>query len=171
MWFDINLPESSTSLNFNPEIVNKLSEISYNPIKIFEYAESIKRDQKSKEILLGIIKTSGSLSSPIISGTALTILSKLDFDFSDLNLENVQIQGAIITGGKFKNTNFKGSNFSGVKINFKLLDSAFADFRVFHSILTSKTSLRAHTGKITCLKFSDDRTVLLSASEDKSVCI
>ena len=166
-------PSSDISISQNiigkNDLINHLCQLNHKA-QLRKYARYKKDDQDTLNNLLIIIKDSANNSDlSIPASRALTILSELNYDFSDLQLQNVQVNGAEITEGIFKNTNFCKSNFSGVKLNLKSLSQAIIDFDVISSIEEGKKKLGGHKSMIRSLKFSFDGRLLLSTSDDNTI--
>ena len=161
----------NTSIQKKTELIKHLHQLNHK-IMIYKYANYIKSDSPTLETLLEIIKDSAhNPEYSIPASRALTILSKLGFDFSNQNLRGISVPGAEITEGIYKHTDFSDSNLSNSKLNLSVLAPAILNFKVLSSISQGQKTFKGHSSSITCLKFSHDNTLLLSAGHDKTIRI
>lgn len=155
-------PSFPTAPDSNPSLISELDALNTKD-SLYRYIERIKDNKSTLSQLLDTIKSSAT--NPAISiqaGRAFTILSRLNYDFSSMDLRGIKIRNADITHGKYNNTNFIGSNFSGVKLNLKALSSATIDFNVLSDLYNSQNLLNGHTNKVLGVKFSYDKKLLVS---------
>ncbi|OMJ90157.1 hypothetical protein SteCoe_7551 [Stentor coeruleus] len=132
--------------------------------------ETIKSDSESQKILLDIIKNSANKKEyESIAWKAFTILSKIAYNFSGLNLQGINIQNAEMIGGKFIDTDFRNANFKQVKINYQVFSEAVINIHVLKGIEMGKNNFEGHRKNISCMKFSQDGRILVTGSEDLTI--
>ena len=165
------IPFASIPTKEQLSLITSLSKIN-NKLTLMIFGQELKNQPESLSTLLSLIKSSsknpdlGNLSSK-----AFTILSKLHYNFSGMDLSGINIQNSEIVGGKFINTNFQDSNFRQVKLNPSVLPKAIINFKVLESIEQGKSSFSGHSKPITCIKFSPEGHFLVTGSEDRTLRI
>jgi WD40 repeat protein len=120
--------------------------------------------------LLEILKNSNNgKTSPKTAGKALTILSELNFDFTDQDLSSVQVSEAKINGGIFKNTLLSKSILKSSSFSKSLEIPQLSQDRLSEKSKIYK-SFKGDS-EVTSLVISPDQSKIIAGTESGSINI